>query len=207
MLTRNAMRVACSFVLALLLAFCAQAKGSGDTARVEDRVASGESTRMARTGDTEESDPSSVLDRFLQLSIFTTNVTLARMDSVWTCFPEEPTIEFHWIAAYNVLSIRVEGDTAIGTAEVVTGAFQEQSATSYYGWIVTPRVRRDTLHWNLIRSPEVHGWKVCGLSREGIAIDMAGTPENIEFRPAGTTWDDMRALFDSIKRAEMPGQR
>jgi hypothetical protein len=137
-----------------------------------------------------------VVDSFLTLSVPNTVLTPHSWDSIWACPPDGPAGVSYWIAGYELLSVDIQGDTAVVAAEVTSVAEQRESSSTPYGSVVSPRTRIDTLHWEVVRFPSGRPG-VCGFARERVDLGMYGTPQNTEYRE-GVTREELLRRIDSI---------
>jgi len=103
------------------------------------------------------------------------------------------------LASYRILSSAAEGDTTRVSAEVTTVAEESGDPETYDRRLAQVRIGTDTLTWKLVRSG-ASGWKVCGIAEGGFDFGHYGEDAKTTWTPRGTTWQQVQALVDSIRK-------
>ena len=100
------------------------------------------------------------------------------------------------LAGYSLLPFDMHGDTVVARASVVTVAEQDVDHRSSR-FTARQRVREDVLEWDVVPTDEPGHWVVCN----GIRFGYLGADSLTTWRPAGASYQTVRALVDSIVRA------
>lgn len=107
------------------------------------------------------------------------------------------------LAQYRVLGSEMRGDTALVEAEVSSVATLGQHPQVADRYVVSQGMRRDTLHFALLRAGTTQRWQICGYARE--FIDFFGPNDledsTVEWRPTGASWQTLRTAVDSVRSA------
>jgi hypothetical protein len=157
-----------------------------------DPGAEAESARPARVTGAEES-----VRRYLEKALYARVRTDAGGEEICESAATYPLLA---LAEYQILGSEMHGDTALVEAEVSSVATLTQHPRLADRYIVTQSVRRDTLHFPLLRAGPSPEWRICGYARE--FIDFFGPNDvddsAVEWRPAGASWQTLRTTVDSL---------
>jgi len=97
------------------------------------------------------------------------------------------------LAGSELLAPTWRADTVVGRAVVTTVAEQDVDRVHPGYFVARMRVRRDTLEWDILRSPS-GDWVVCN----GLRFGLTAPDTLTTWRPQGASAAAARALADSI---------
>jgi hypothetical protein len=97
------------------------------------------------------------------------------------------------LAGFELLAPTSRADTVVGRAVVTTVAEQDVDRVHPGYFVARMRVRRDTLEWDILRSPS-GDWVVCN----GLRFGLTAPDTLTTWRPQGASAAAARALADSI---------
>jgi hypothetical protein len=138
------------------------------------------------------------VEAYLQGAVYTGNAPAH--DAVEIC-ETAATYPLLALASFRVLGSEMRGDTALVAAEVTSAATLDQHDRIADRYIITQRVRTDTLHWALLRRAGDERWHICGYSREFVdffAPEML-YDSTVEWRPRQSSWRSIAAAVDSLR--------
>jgi len=150
------------------------------------------------SGAADKSEATETLQRLLAASLATT--TAAFPESLLACSPEYAASSGLVLVDYSILGVAIDGDSAVGTAEVVSVA--RDTEDSLPGQTVrSVGVRRDTLEWSLIRNSNGR-WGVCGYAKGAVDFVQLWDDSTVNWRPKGETMARLRSLVDSARTGQ-----
>jgi hypothetical protein len=179
-----------------LTALAACGGGQGDRPAGDAPAADTSAVAQAR-----DSAVRAQLERYLEQMSVTGTSDVASLEAVFDCSNQQQVLPVHALARWRVLDVTVRGDSADAAVEVLTLAEQNRSPANPRRWVATLRPATDTLHYTLGRPAPTSGWKVCGLPKEGVDFGQYGADAETDWTPRGASWDRVRAMADSIRRA------
>jgi len=100
----------------------------------------------------------------------------------------------YWMAAYRIVSVRVDGGRAIGVVDVLAAGEQGPDPDHTYSTRAWLRVAHHVLRFPMRRDPRRGGWKVCEVSTNGWRLGHDIIPHNIGIDP-----ELIFAAIDSIR--------
>ena len=193
----RASRAWAALVLAALLAPCGG--GAGD--RPADAAGDASAADTSAVVQARDSAVRAQLDRYLEQMSVTGTSDVASLEAVFDCSNQQQVLPVYALARWRVLDVTVRGDSADAAVEVLTLAEQSRSPADPRRWAATLRPALDTLHYTLGRPAPTSAYKVCGLPKEGVDFGQYGADGETDWTPRGASWDRVRAMADSIRRA------
>jgi hypothetical protein len=173
---------------------CILLVGACFSCRMQEKQRSG--AQGSETADTAE--VTETLQRLLTASLATTTATFP--ESLLACSPEYAASSGLVLVDYKILRGAINGDSAVGIAEVVSVA--RDTEDSLPGRTArSVGVRRDTLEWSLIRNSNGR-WGVCGYAKGAVDFIQLWGDSSVDWRPKGETMAHLRSLVDSARRAQ-----
>jgi len=100
----------------------------------------------------------------------------------------------YWMAAYRIVSVRVDGGRATGVVDVLAAGEQGPDPDHTYATRAWLRVAHHVLRFPMRRDPRRGGWKVCEVATSGWRLGHDIIPHNI-----GIDHELIFAAIDSIR--------
>lgn len=154
-----------------------------------------ESSQPAGVAAAEES-----VRRYLENAVYTRVAADQEGKEICESAATYPLLALAW---YRVLGSEMRGDTALVEAEVSSVATLDQHPHAADRYVIKQGIRKDTLHFALLRAGATPGWQICGYARE--FIDFFGPNDlddsTVEWRPKGASWQTLRVAVDSMRGA------